>query len=103
LRPAAFLFILLSNLFDILGYHFSLIRRTTQIPEKIIIHSYRINQFMYDVTFAHNNWNSIRLDSITCWLDNEIVWLAGCFLLSVSKRKTSVKMELDEMDSAWIF
>ncbi len=48
-ETAAFLFILLSNLFDILGYHFSLIRRTTQLPEKIIIHSYRINQFMYDV------------------------------------------------------
>jgi hypothetical protein len=45
---AAILFILLSNLFDILGYHFSLIRRSTQPPEKIIIHSYRINQFMYD-------------------------------------------------------
>jgi hypothetical protein len=49
IEAAAFLFILLSNLFDILGYHFTLIRRTTQLPEKIIIHSYRINQFMYDV------------------------------------------------------
>lgn len=48
-RFAPFLFILLSNLFDILGYHFSLIRRTTQLPEKIIIRSYRINQIMYDV------------------------------------------------------
>lgn len=48
-KTAAVLFILLSNLFDILGYHFSLIRRSTQLPEKIIIHSYRINQFMYDV------------------------------------------------------
>jgi hypothetical protein len=46
---AALLFVLLSNLFDILGYHFSLIRRTNLLPEKIIIHSYRINQFMYDV------------------------------------------------------
>ena len=46
---SALLFVLLSNLFDILGYHFSLIRRTTQLPEKIIIHSYRINQFMYDL------------------------------------------------------
>ena len=46
---AAFLFILLSNLFDILGYHFTLIRRTKLLPEKIIIHSYRINQFMYDL------------------------------------------------------
>ena len=46
---SALLFVLLSNLFDILGYHFSLIRRTTQLPEKIIIHSYRINQFMYDM------------------------------------------------------
>ena len=48
-EAAALLFVLLSNLFDILGYHFSLIRRTTQLPEKIIIHSYRINQFMYDM------------------------------------------------------
>jgi hypothetical protein len=47
-ETTAFLFILLSNLFDILGYHFSLIRRSTQLPEKIIIRSYRINQFMYD-------------------------------------------------------
>ena len=46
---SALLFVLSSNLFDILGYHFSLIRRTTQLPEKIIIHSYRINQFMYDM------------------------------------------------------
>jgi len=48
-EAAAILFVLLSNLFDILGYHFSLVRRTTQLPEKIIIHSYRINQFMYDL------------------------------------------------------
>lgn len=49
IEVAALLFVLLSNLFDILGYHFSLIRRTNQLPEKIIIHSYRINQFMYDL------------------------------------------------------
>lgn len=48
-EASALLFVLLSNFFDILGYHFSLIRRTTQLPEKIIIHSYRINQFMYDL------------------------------------------------------
>ncbi len=48
-EASALLFVLLSNFFDILGYHFSLIRRTAQLPEKIIIHSYRINQFMYDV------------------------------------------------------
>jgi hypothetical protein len=48
-ETAAFMFVLLSSLFDILGYHFSLIRRSKQLPEKIIIHSYRINQFMYDV------------------------------------------------------
>jgi len=46
---AAILFVLFSNLFDILGYHFSLIRRSNQLPDKIIIHSYRINQFMYDM------------------------------------------------------
>jgi hypothetical protein len=43
-------FILTSNLYDILGYHFSLIRRTKVMPEKIIIRSYRINQIMFDVT-----------------------------------------------------
>ena len=35
-------FILTINLFDILGYHFSLIRRTTVMPEKIIIKAYRL-------------------------------------------------------------
>lgn len=48
-RFAPLLFILLSNLYDVLGYHFSLIRRSTQLPEKIIIRSYRINQMMFDV------------------------------------------------------
>jgi len=46
---AALLFVLLSNLFDILGYHFALIRRTNQLPEKVIIRSYRVNQFMFDL------------------------------------------------------
>ncbi|HOJ08474.1 MAG: hypothetical protein HND40_04060 [Ignavibacteriota bacterium] len=46
---SAFAFVLISNLFDIFGYHFALIRRTTQLPEKIIIRSYRINQFLFDV------------------------------------------------------
>jgi len=46
-RPA--LFLLTSNLFDILGYHFTLIRRTTTMPEKEIIKAYRINQLMFDV------------------------------------------------------
>jgi len=46
---SAFAFILISNLFDIFGYHFALIRRTTQLPDKIIIRSYRINQFLFDV------------------------------------------------------
>ena len=48
-EAAVFLFILLSNLFDILGYHFSLVRRTKQLPEKIIIRSYRIIQFLFDL------------------------------------------------------
>jgi hypothetical protein len=43
-------FILISNLYDILGYHFALIRRTKVMPEKIIIRSYRINQIMFDFT-----------------------------------------------------
>ena len=44
-----FLFLLASNLFDILGYHFTLIRRTTTMPDKEIIKAYRINQLMFDV------------------------------------------------------
>ena len=43
------LFLLVSNLFDILGYHFTLIRRTNTMPEKEIIKAYRINQLMFDV------------------------------------------------------
>lgn len=43
------LFILISNLFDILGYHFTLIRRTTTMPEQEIIKAYRINQMMFDL------------------------------------------------------
>jgi hypothetical protein len=43
------LFLLVSNLFDILGYHFTLIRRTTTMPEREIIKAYRINQLMFDV------------------------------------------------------
>jgi len=42
------LFLLVSNLFDILGYHFTLIRRTTTMPEKEIIKAYRVNQLMFD-------------------------------------------------------
>jgi hypothetical protein len=45
--PLLFLFV--SNLFDILGYHFTLIRRTTTMPEQEIIKAYRINQLMFDV------------------------------------------------------
>jgi hypothetical protein len=43
------LFLLFSNLFDILGYHFTLIRRTTKMPGQEIIKAYRINQLMFDV------------------------------------------------------
>lgn len=42
------LFLLVSNLFDILGYHFTLIRKSTTMPEKEIIKAYRINQLMFD-------------------------------------------------------
>lgn len=44
------LFILASNLFDILGYHFILIRRLDYLPEKEYIRSYRIIQLMFDIT-----------------------------------------------------
>lgn len=44
------LYILASNLFDILGYHFILIRRQNFLPEKEYIKSYRIIQLMFDIT-----------------------------------------------------
>ena len=46
------LFILLSNLYDILGYHFTLIRRLTYLPEKEYVRSYRLIQLMFDLTLA---------------------------------------------------
>lgn len=46
---SALVFVLISNLFDILGYHFTLIRKTKEIPDKIIVKSYRVNQFLFDV------------------------------------------------------
>ena len=48
-KIASLTFVLLSNLFDILGYHFTLVRRTTHLPEQIIIRSYRINQLLFDL------------------------------------------------------
>jgi len=45
---SAILFVLISNLFDILGYHFTLIRRSKEIPDKIIVKSYRVNQLLFD-------------------------------------------------------
>jgi hypothetical protein len=44
------LFILTSNLFDILGYHFILVRKLEYLPEKEFIRSYRIIQLMFDIT-----------------------------------------------------
>ncbi|NWF89055.1 MAG: hypothetical protein HXY50_06280 [Ignavibacteriaceae bacterium] len=46
------LFVLVSNLFDILGYHFTLIRRQNQLPEKEYVKSYRIIQLMFDITLV---------------------------------------------------
>jgi hypothetical protein len=44
------LFILTSNLYDILGYHFILVRKLEYLPEKEFIRSYRIIQLMFDIT-----------------------------------------------------
>lgn len=44
------LFILVSNLYDILGYHFILIRKLDNLPEKEYVRSYRIIQLMFDIT-----------------------------------------------------
>ena len=46
------LFILASNLYDILGYHFILVRRLDYLPEKEYIRSYRIIQLMFDITLV---------------------------------------------------
>jgi hypothetical protein len=42
-------FALAINLYDILGYHFTLIRRSTQLPDKIIIRAYRIHQLLFEI------------------------------------------------------
>jgi hypothetical protein len=42
-------FALLINLYDILGYHFTLIRRSTQLPDKIIIRAYRVHQLLFEI------------------------------------------------------
>ena len=68
-KAAVLLFLLISNLFDILGYHFSLIRRENKAPEKIIVRSYKINQFMFDLLLLLLigilfNW----LISLTAWI-----------------------------------
>lgn len=42
-------FLLLSNLFDILGYYYVLTRKGKEYPEKEIRSSYRIIQFLFDV------------------------------------------------------
>jgi hypothetical protein len=44
------LFILASNLYDILGYHFILVRKLDYLPEKEFIRTYRIIQLMFDIT-----------------------------------------------------
>lgn len=43
-------FILTSNLYDILGYHFILVRREDFLPEKEYVRSYRVIQLMFDIT-----------------------------------------------------
>ncbi len=65
----ALFFIVCSNLYDILGYHFTLIRRTTNMPEKIIIKSYRINQLMFDIVLLillglYFNWMAAACGAI---------------------------------------
>ncbi|MGQ9798115.1 MAG: hypothetical protein ACUVRG_02310 [Ignavibacterium sp.] len=44
-------FALLINLYDILGYHFTLIRRSAQLPDKIIIRAYRVHQLLFEILF----------------------------------------------------
>lgn len=56
------LFILITNLFDILGYHFTLIRKSKTMPDKEIIKAYRINQLMFDAVLL------ILLGLLTNWV-----------------------------------
>ncbi|MFN3873879.1 MAG: hypothetical protein ACK4R9_12845 [Ignavibacterium sp.] len=42
-------FVLAINLYDILGYHFTLIRRSTQLPDKVIIKAYRVHQLIFEI------------------------------------------------------
>ncbi len=43
---------LIINLYDILGYHFTLIRRSTRLPDKVIIRAYRIQQLIFEILVA---------------------------------------------------
>lgn len=70
---SAFLFIFASNLFDILGYHFVLIRRSNQIPDKIIVRSYRINQFLFDLLLL------ILIGILFSWLASLSGWIMKLF------------------------
>ncbi|AFH49021.1 Hypothetical protein IALB_1311 [Ignavibacterium album JCM 16511] len=45
-------FALIINIYDILGYHFTLIRRNTQVPEKVIVRAYRIHQLLFEILIA---------------------------------------------------
>lgn len=45
-------YVLLINLYDILGYHFTLIRRGSQVPEKIIVKAYRVHQLLFEILIA---------------------------------------------------
>jgi len=44
------LFVLASNLYDILGYHFILICKLNYLPEKEYVRSHHIIQLMFDIT-----------------------------------------------------
>jgi len=45
-------FVLLINLYDILGYHFTLIRRSTNVPDKVIVKAYRVHQLLFEILIA---------------------------------------------------
>lgn len=72
-QAAVVLFILVSNLFDILGYHFSLIRRTNKASEKIIVRSYRINQYMFDLLLL------ILIGILFGWITAVAGWILKLF------------------------
>lgn len=89
-KISAISFVLLSNLFDILGYHFTLLRRTTQLPDKIVIRSYRFIQFLFDILLL------ISIGVIFDWIAALAGWIMKNFGLQDVLYYFFLRMKLPE-------